>query len=182
MTQPIRPAKPSRLIRKLRKLGNEPKQFFIDSSGFQIAHRSWQQSLKLGSFLWVLACFAAYHFGGEVGQALFSSSIGDAGLRGLAGCAVVFVGVLVVMAIGRLAASGMIKALGMGVSDRLLGLVFGVARGVLIAMVLVAVGGMTSAPKQPWWSNAMLAQPMEIAVMAVLPWLPPDVAKRIRFK
>jgi len=131
---------------------------------------------------WVLACFAAYHFGGEVGQALFSSSIGDAGLRGLAGCAVVFVGVLVVMAIGRLAASGMIKALGMGVSDRLLGLVFGVARGVLIAMVLVAVGGMTSAPKQPWWSNAMLAQPMEIAVMAVLPWLPPDVAKRIRFK
>ncbi|WP_439841909.1 sugar transporter [Aeromonas taiwanensis] len=58
MTQPIRPAKPSRLIRKLRKLGNEPKQFFIDSSGFQIAHRSWQQSLKLGSFLWVLACFS----------------------------------------------------------------------------------------------------------------------------
>ncbi len=58
MTQPIPPIKPSGLVRKLRKLGNEPKQFFIDSSGFQIAHRSWQQSLKLGSFLWVLACFA----------------------------------------------------------------------------------------------------------------------------
>ncbi|MGY3885409.1 sugar transporter [Aeromonas aquatica] len=58
MTQPIRPEKSSRLVRKLRKLSNEPKRFFIDSSGFQIAHRSWQQSLKLGSFLWVLACFA----------------------------------------------------------------------------------------------------------------------------
>ena len=54
MTQPIRP---SRLVRKLRKLGNEPRQFFIDSSGYRIAHHSWQQSLKLGSFLWVLACF-----------------------------------------------------------------------------------------------------------------------------
>ena len=86
------------------------------------------------------------------------------------------------MALGRLAASGLIKALGMGLSDRLLGLVFGVARGVMIAMVLVALGGMTSAPQQSWWRNAMLAQPMEIAVMAVLPWLPPDVAKRIRFK
>ena len=58
MTQPIRSERPSRLVRKLRKLGNEPKRFFIDSSGFQIAHRSWQQSLKLGSFLWVVACFA----------------------------------------------------------------------------------------------------------------------------
>lgn len=58
MTRLIPPIKPSGFIRKLRKLGNEPKQFFIDSSGFKIAHRSWKHSLKLGSFLWVLACFA----------------------------------------------------------------------------------------------------------------------------
>ncbi|MDE8809129.1 sugar transporter [Aeromonas hydrophila] len=57
MTQPIRSEKPSRFVRKLRKLSNEPKRFFIDSSGYQIAHRSWQQSLKLGSFLWVVFCF-----------------------------------------------------------------------------------------------------------------------------
>ncbi len=65
MTQPIRSERPSRFARKLRKLGNEPKQFFIDSSGFQIAHRSWQQSLKLGSFLWVVVCFtiAVLYFG-----------------------------------------------------------------------------------------------------------------------
>ena len=58
MTQSIRPASPSRLVRKLRKLGNQPKRFIIDSSGYQIAHRSWQQSLKLGSFLWVVICFS----------------------------------------------------------------------------------------------------------------------------
>ena len=58
MTRLIPPIKPSGFIRKLRKLGNEPKQFFIDSSGFKIAHRSWKHSLKLGSFLWVLACLA----------------------------------------------------------------------------------------------------------------------------
>ena len=49
---------PSRLVRKFRKLSNQPKRFFIDSSGYQIAHRSWQQSLKLGSFLWVVICFS----------------------------------------------------------------------------------------------------------------------------
>ncbi|WP_270792933.1 sugar transporter [Aeromonas sp. QDB21] len=65
MTQPNKLAKPSRIVRKLRKLSNEPKRFFIDSSGFRIAHRSWQQSLKLGSFLWVVVCFtlAVFYFG-----------------------------------------------------------------------------------------------------------------------
>lgn len=56
---------PPRIIRKLRKFRRNPKGFLIDSSGFQIAHHSWQQSLKLGSFLWVLVCFviAALYLG-----------------------------------------------------------------------------------------------------------------------
>lgn len=58
MTQPIRSNKSSRMVRKLHKLKTKPKKFITDSSGYRLAHRSWQQSLKLGSFLWVVACFA----------------------------------------------------------------------------------------------------------------------------
>ncbi|HZX32346.1 MAG TPA: CvpA family protein [Rhodocyclaceae bacterium] len=130
---------------------------------------------------WVLAFFAAMEFGGDLAQSLFTG-IGDKGLRALAGFAAVFIGVLVIMALVRMAASGLIKAVGLGVSDRLLGIVFGVARGVLIAMVLVAVGGMTSAPQQVWWQEATTSAPLETAVLAAKPWLPPDLAKRIRFK
>lgn len=129
---------------------------------------------------WVLAFFAAFEFGGELGDAAFGG-IGDSGLRSLAGCAAVFVGVLVVMALVRLAASGLIKALGLSLSDRLLGLIFGVARGVVIAMLLVAAGGMTSAPKQKWWREATLSAPLETAVLVAAPWLPPELSKRIRF-
>ncbi|MGE5490989.1 MAG: CvpA family protein [Actinomycetota bacterium] len=130
---------------------------------------------------WVLAFFAAMEFGGDLAQSLFSG-IGDKGMRALAGFAAAFIGVLVIMALVRMAASGLIKAVGLGVSDRLLGIVFGVARGVLIAMVLVAVGGMTSAPQQEWWREATTSAPLETAVLAAKPWLPPDLAKRIRFK
>ena len=130
---------------------------------------------------WVLAFFAAVQFGGDIAQAVFSG-IGDKGLRAAAGFAAVFVGVLVIMALVRMAVSGLIKALGLGLSDRLLGLVFGVARGAMIAMVLVAAGGMTSAPQQDWWQEATLSAPLETAVLAAKPWLPPDLAKRIRFK
>lgn len=130
---------------------------------------------------WVLAFFVAFHFGGDIGQAVFGG-IADKGMRALAGFAAAFVGVLVLMALVRLAASGLVKALGLGLSDRLLGLVFGVARGAMIAMLLVAIGGLTSAPRQPWWQEATLSPPLETAVLAVKPWLPADLAKRIRFK
>jgi len=58
MTQPSRFHKSSGLMRKLHKLKNKPKHFIVDSSGYRLAHNSWKKSLKLGSFLWVVACFA----------------------------------------------------------------------------------------------------------------------------
>ena len=70
---------------------------------------------------------------------------------------------------------------GLSVSDRILGMAFGLVRGVLVCMILVALGGMTAAPQQIWWKQAMLAKPLETAVLVTKPWLPDDLAKRIRF-
>ena len=58
MIQSIRSNKSSKLMRKLHKLKTKPKHFIIDSSGYRLAKNSWQQSLKLGSFMWVVAFFA----------------------------------------------------------------------------------------------------------------------------
>jgi len=58
MKQPIRSNKSSRLMRKLHKLKTKPKHFLVDSSGYRLAKHSWKQSLKLGSFMWVVGCFA----------------------------------------------------------------------------------------------------------------------------
>lgn len=129
---------------------------------------------------WALAIFAAVEFGTQVGLAVFSG-IADPAVRTLAGCVSIFVGVLVAMSLVRMAVRSMVKALGLSVSDRLLGMVFGLVRGVLVSMVLVGLGGMTSAPKQAWWREATLAPPLETAVMVARSWLPDDLAKRIRF-
>lgn len=129
---------------------------------------------------WVIGVFAAVEFGGQVAQMLYQG-IADPAVRMLAGCVTIFVGVLVVMALLRMAVKSLIKALGLSLSDRLLGSLFGLARGVLISMVLVALGGMTSAPQQPWWNAATLSGPLETAVLVAKPWLPEDLAKRIRF-
>lgn len=128
---------------------------------------------------WILAFLAARAWGAELAQAF--SAIADPALRVVAGWIAVFVIVLIAMALLRLIVQGLLKALGMTVTDRLLGVMFGVARGLIIVMAFVAVGGMTSLPKEKWWSEAYFAAPLETAVLASRPWLPADVAKRIRF-
>lgn len=128
---------------------------------------------------WVLAFFAARWWGAHA--ALWFTAIADPTLRVVAGWVAVFVSVLIAMALLRLAVRGLLKVLGMTLSDRLLGTVFGVARGLVLVLVLVALGGMTALPKEKWWSEAYFSAPLETAVLASKPWLPSDVAKRIRF-
>jgi membrane protein required for colicin V production len=134
----------------------------------------------LALLAWILAALAAWQFGPEIGALM--TAIEDPGLRLLAGYGAVFLGVLLVLGVLRLAIRGLLKALGLTAVDRLLGVCFGIARGMLIVLILVAVGGMTSAPKQPWWQKAALAPPLETAVLASKPWMPPEAAKRIRFR
>lgn len=134
----------------------------------------------LSLLAWVLAILAAWQFGPEVGALIMA--IADPGFRLLAGYALVFLSVLIVLALVKFAVRGLLKALGLSAADRLLGVLFGLARGLLIVFILVAVGGMTSAPKQRWWVEARLAPPLETAVLAARPWLPQEMAKRIRFR
>lgn len=130
---------------------------------------------------WVLAFFAAKLWGSEIGHAVFSGIL-DPGVRVVAGWVTAFVVVLMLMALLRLAVRGLLKALGLTLTDRLLGVFFGIARGLLLVLVLVALGGMTTAPQEKWWGEAQFAAPLETAVLASKPWLPPEVAKRIQFR
>lgn len=129
---------------------------------------------------WGIGIFAAFEHGTAVGDFLFAG-VTDSTMRMLVGCVAVFLGILLAMSLIGWAVRNMVKALGLSFSDRLLGAVFGLLRGMLMIMVLVGLGGMTSAPKQEWWKSATFAAPLETAVMVTKPWLPEDLAKRIRF-
>jgi membrane protein required for colicin V production len=130
---------------------------------------------------WVVGFLGARAYAAEV-SVLYGHWLADPTLRYAAGFATVVIGVLVVFGIGRLVLSLMLRAVGLGLIDRLLGAAFGAVRGVVIAMVAVLLGGMTAWPKESWWRDAVLAPPLETAVIAMKPWLPPDVAKRIRYR
>ncbi len=130
---------------------------------------------------WVVAFLAARTAAPAVAVWL-SGQIAEPGLRLAAAGVLVFVGVLLVFAIARMLLSRMLRAVGLGLLDRLLGALFGVVRGVLVVWALVLVAGLTPLPRADWWRDAVLAPPLETAVIAAKPWLPAEAAKRIRFR
>ena len=110
-----------------------------------------------------------------------AGQIAEPGLRLAAAFIIIFVGVLILFAIARMLLSRLLSAVGLGTLDRLLGAVFGVLRGLAVVLAGVMLAGMTSLPRERWWQAAVLAPPLETAALAAKPWLPADVAKRIRF-
>jgi membrane protein required for colicin V production len=64
----------------------------------------------------------------------------------------------------------------------MLGAIFGIARGLLIVLLAVMLGGLTPLPKEPWWKHAVFAPPLETAVLAARPWLPAGMAQKIRYR
>lgn len=130
---------------------------------------------------WVAAFFAAREWGGAVAPHL-AGVVTEPALRYAAGFVLVLVGVLVTFGIARLVLSLLLRAAGLGLTDRLLGAGFGILRGALIVFVAVLVGGMTALPKAAWWREAKLSPPLETAAIAVKPWLPVEVGKKIRYR
>lgn len=130
---------------------------------------------------WVLALFAAWRYNEQAAQ-VFAGLIADPLWRQVAGGALVVVGVLVLTALVRYLLRELLRAAGLGATDRFFGALFGIARGLLVALVVVLIGGLAGLSREPWWTQALFSPPLETAVLAAKPWLPDVVADKIRFR
>ncbi|MEI6300833.1 MAG: CvpA family protein [Betaproteobacteria bacterium] len=94
---------------------------------------------------------------------------------------IVFLAVIVVSALAGWLLASLIKAAGLGLADRILGALFGFARGALVVLVVVMLSGLTMLPREAFWREAVLSGPLETAVMAAKPLLPAELAQRMKF-
>ncbi len=129
---------------------------------------------------WGVAFVAASVYGGALAP-LLAQQIADDSWRVLAAFVAVFFVVLIVMSLIALLISKLIKSAGLGFEDRLLGSFFGLARGLLVILVLVLLAGLTALPRQTVWKDAMLAASLEQLAVIVKQWLPQDWAKYITY-
>ncbi len=102
-------------------------------------------------------------------------------LRMLAAFLVLFLATLLLVGLLSMLISKLIKVAGLSVIDRLLGAFFGLARGCFLVCLMVFLAGFTSFPHDQFWRDARLSGPLEVAVTAMLPWLPADMAKQVHY-
>ncbi len=103
-------------------------------------------------------------------------------LGALLGFLLVFVGVLAIGWIVGLILSSAVRASGLGPADRALGAIFGIARGVIIVLVVVILAGLTPLPREPFWREAVLSGPFETAALALRQFLPEGMGQRLKYR
>ena len=104
---------------------------------------------------WVAAFVVARLFTDNL-SALLASYIDTPSARVVAAFVLLFVATLFTGALINKLIGMLIEATGLSGTDRVLGMVFGIARGGLIIVVLVALLGMTPVIQDRWWQQSTL--------------------------
>ena len=130
---------------------------------------------------WVVAFLVARQWGEQVGTQLLAPYLTVPFWQVAGGWTLLFIAALLVTSIFRVLIRKTLHAIGLGFFDRTLGMFFGGARGILVVLLLVAIGGMTKLPEESWWRQARLAPLAEQGVTLIKPWLPDDLAKHIAY-
>ena len=130
---------------------------------------------------WVVAFMAARSLSVDL-VPMIPPSIEDESLRMSVAFVAIFLAVLVAMGLIAMLLSALIKTVGLGFIDRMLGSVFGLVRGILIVLMVVLLAGMTTLPQEPLWQKALLSKTLETTVGLTLPWLPQELSQRIHYE
>lgn len=129
---------------------------------------------------WIAAFLLAMAFSGDLARAM-PESLGPL-LGSLLAFLAIFIGVLILAGFVGLLLALLARSAGLGISDRILGAAFGIARGLLVILALVLIAGLTSLPREPFWKNAVLSGPFETAVVMLRPFLPEDLGRRVKYR
>ena len=129
---------------------------------------------------WVIAFVVANAYAAWLATMLPAVVPGEV-LRLILAFIALFVGVKILTGLLAMALGALLDAGGLGLVDRLLGAVFGLARGLVIMLTAVILCGMTSLPKQDFWKEALLSPYAETGARMVKSFLPAAMAQHVNF-
>ncbi|HSH84964.1 MAG TPA: CvpA family protein [Guyparkeria sp.] len=92
-----------------------------------------------------------------------------------------FVIVLILGGIINWAISRMVETTGLSGTDRSVGMVFGLLRGVLIVAGLLLLAGFTALPGESLWQDSLLIPHFQVVAQWLLAILPADVASNVQW-
>jgi len=130
---------------------------------------------------WMLA-FVSGKWGALMVAPLLPVGIETPAIRYFAGFSIVFLVVLIGVLLAGHALASLVKSVGLGGADKMLGGVLGLAKGLMILVGLTLAAGLTSLPRTEFWKQAALSGSLQAFALRALPLVPADVAKYVRFE
>jgi membrane protein required for colicin V production len=130
---------------------------------------------------WLLALLAAWFYASEIAP-LFAQSIDVPLWRLVVAFVLIFVVVLLLVSLIRHGLRELLHALGLRSIDRFFGFLFGSVRGLVVALLLVMVGGLTGVAAEPWWRASRIAPYLEYALVMARPWMPSVIADHLHLQ
>jgi len=129
---------------------------------------------------WLVALWVAMAFYEDLATIL-SQWISTPSAQKVTAFAVLFVCVLLLGAIVNFLAGKLVDKTGLTGTDKLLGIVFGVARGGVIVAILVLLAGLTPVPQDPWWQDSQFIGYFEELAIWMRNYLPTEIADNITY-
>jgi membrane protein required for colicin V production len=104
---------------------------------------------------WLVAVLVALRFSNALAE-FFVPYVHTASFRTVIAFAILLIAVLIVGGLINYLFSQLVDKMGFSGTDRILGFVFGAARGLLFIGVLVLLGNMANVNQAPWWNGSQL--------------------------
>lgn len=127
---------------------------------------------------WIGGVWFAAHFAPSLG-ARYLQAVDNAEMRLLAAYAMCFVVVVLCAGILASALRLLLRATGLGLFDRSMGALIGLAKGVALSLLLVALAAQTALAQSAMWKTAVLIPPAQSLLLVIRPWLPTALMARL---
>lgn len=125
---------------------------------------------------WVFSIWMGVLFHDRV-SSWFSTLIHNDTVRSIASFGIVFLIVLFLGSVTAYFISLLVKKSGLGGTDRLLGLIFGMSRGVFLVALVLTVVSYSALKEQPWWQESIIIPKFR----PLMVWLNDIVPDKINF-
>lgn len=150
----------------------------VVSAGISVLRGFLREAISLLG--WVLAFWLAITFAADV-SGLFEKSISQPSMRHAVAFFAIVVFTLIITAIVMYLVRLIVDKTEITGTDRALGMIFGIARGIVIVAILVLLAGLTALPKDPWWQESVFLPHLQVLAVEIRSFLPPQVADLFQY-
>lgn len=130
--------------------------------------------------VWMIAIWVGLTFSREF-SSLLEAVINYPSARIAASFAILFLVTLILGALISYLLGELVRKTGLTGTDRFIGMIFGIARGLVVVAIVVMLAGLTPLPEDSWWKQSELIPPFQALAIWLRDHIPSGLAGYINY-